>query len=319
MSQQLDPQLAALLAAAAPQPFRALGPAAARTRTRELRSSMPPGPGVSLLEDVTVSAGGHTISARRYEPATAIADAPLVVYFHGGGWVVGGLDESDTFCRVLANAAAAEVLSVDYRLAPEHPFPAAVHDADTALTWAANSLLRPGAPLIVAGDSAGGNLAAVVARRARDRGGPAIALQILVYPVTDARMTTGSYAEHGAQLLISADDMAWFWDQYAPNPADRLNPDASPLLADDLSGLPPALVLVAEHDPLRDEVLEYAEQLRTAGVAVDTVRYATAAHGFFALPGLLHQADSAIGAVAAVIAGLNPDANESRRGVREPH
>jgi acetyl esterase len=173
-------------------------------------------------------------------------------------------------------------------------------------------------PLVVAGDSAGGNLAAVAARRARDRRGPAIALQILVYPVTDARMTTGSYAEHGTQLLISADDMAWFWDQYAPTPTDRLDPDASPLLADDLSGLPPALVLVAEHDPLRDEVLEYAERLRTAGVAVDTLQYPAAAHGFFALPGLFHQADSAIEAVAAVIAGLNPDAFGLRRGVSEP-
>ena len=212
--------------------------------------------------------------------------AGVIVYFHGGGWVVGSIDETDTVGRKLAERTSCSVVLVEYRLAPEHRYPVAVDDSWAALEWAGGrlaELARPGAPLFVAGDSAGGNLAAVTALRARDRGGPPIAGQILIYPVTDADFERSSYTDPANQLLLTTEAMAWFWDHYVPDPARRSEPDASPLRAPDLSGLPPAVVLTAEYDVLRDEGEAYAERLREAGVAVELKRHEGQTHGFFTL------------------------------------
>lgn len=199
----------------------------------------------------------------------------VVVYLHGGGWVIGSLDSFDRLARRLANAARAKLVNVGYRLAPEHPFPAALRDAEAALRWAAARFA--GEPLAVAGDSAGGNLATVIARSAR-RDGPPIAFQALLYPVCDAGRATRSYAEFGADgFFLTADAMRWYFDQYAA-PAD--DPSVSPLRAASLHGMPSALVLVASHDVLRDEALAYAERLREAGVAVDVLRAEGMVHGF---------------------------------------
>ena len=212
--------------------------------------------------------------------------AGVIVYYHGGGWVVGSIDETDTVGRKLAERTSCSVVLVDYRLAPEHRYPVAVDDSWAALEWAGGrlaDLARPGAPLFVAGDSAGGNLAAVMALRARDRGGPPIAGQILIYPVTDADFERSSYTNPANQLLLTTEAMAWFWDHYVPDLARRREPDASPLRAPDLSGLPPAVVLTAEYDVLRDEGEAYAERLREAGVPVELKRHEGQTHGFFTL------------------------------------
>lgn len=212
----------------------------------------------------------------------------VVVYLHGGGWVIGALDEFDHLGRVLANRTGCAVVLVDYRLAPEHRYPAAVDDAWAALRWVDEHLVDlAGArvPLVVAGDSAGGNLSAIVARRARDAGGPALAAQVLVYPVTDADVDRPSYVDPENQLLVGRDSMIWFWDHYTPDAGVRAEPDASPLRADDLAGLPPAAVLLAEHDPLRDEGDAYATRLAEAGVAVERRLVPGQMHGFFTMVG----------------------------------
>lgn len=219
----------------------------------------------------------------------------VIVYYHGGGWVLGALDEFDTLGRELAARTGCAVVLPAYRLAPEHRYPVAARDAYAALLWAAAHL--PGLPIVVAGDSAGGNLSAVVAQRARDDGGPAIALQVLVYPVTDCDFDRDSYLAPGNQLVLTRDSMLWFWDHYAPDPAQRANPDASPLRAADLSGLPPALVLTAEHDVLRDEGEEYAERLRAAGVPVELERFAGQMHVFFTMVNVLPGSAAGISAV----------------------
>jgi acetyl esterase len=206
----------------------------------------------------------------------------LIVFFHGGGWVCGSPDEVETLGRTLADRARCAVVLAQYRLAPEHPFPAAVDDAWTALEWAAG--YSP-LPLIVAGDSAGGNLAAVVALRSAHEG-PALALQVLVEPVTDADTETASYLDPENQLIVSRESMQWFFDRYVPNGARR-DPRLAPLRAASLSGAPPAVVLTAEHDVLRDEGEAYAERLRAAGVDVVHRRFAGQMHGFFALVNVL--------------------------------
>jgi acetyl esterase len=241
------------------------------------------------------------------------------VYYHGGGWVIGGLDDFDKLGRLLAQRTGCTVLLVDYRLAPEYRFPVAADDAWAALRWAdehraeltgtelagtelaAAELAGAGPPLIVAGDSAGGNLSAVVTQRARAAGGPAIALQVLVYPVTDCDMETTSYRDPANQLMLSRDSMTWFWDHYAPAAAARLHPDASPLRAASLAGLPPAVVLTAEHDVLRDEGELYATRLLKAGVPVRHRRFAGQMHGFFTMVDVLPGAGDALGYVTAAI------------------
>jgi acetyl esterase len=204
----------------------------------------------------------------------------------------------------MVGATGAAVVLVDYRLAPEHRFPAAAQDAWTALQWVdgqAERIAGSRVPLIVAGDSAGGNLAAIVAQRAGREGGPSISLQVLVYPVTDADVDNASYRDPANQLMLTRESMIWFWDHYAPDKASRADPDASPLQADDLSGQPPAVVLTAEHDVLRDEGEAYAEKLRAAGVPVAHRRFPGQMHGFFTFVNVLPGADAGLAYVTEQI------------------
>lgn len=210
----------------------------------------------------------------------------VIVYYHGGGWVIGNIDEYDTLGRKLAASTGCAVVMVGYRLAPEHRYPTAVDDAYAALEWTDARIVDiAGAqvPLVVSGDSAGGNLSAVMTLRSRERNGPAIAFQALVYPVTDADVNNATYSDAENQLMLSRDTMIWFWDHYAPESDRRSEPDASPLHATDLSGLPPAVVITAEFDVLREEGEAYASRLRDAGVSVVDHRHAGQMHGFFSL------------------------------------
>ena len=210
----------------------------------------------------------------------------VIVYYHGGGWVIGSIDESDTVGRKLAERTSCAVVLVEYRLAPEHRYPTAVDDSYAALEWVGKHLsdiAGQEAPLIVAGDSAGGNLAAVMAIRARDRSGPPVALQVLIYPVTDADFDRPSYTDPENELLLTREAMIWFWDHYLPESSRRVEPDASPFRTEDLSGLPPAVILTAEYDVLRDEGEAYAVRLQEANVPTDLQRYVGQAHGFFTL------------------------------------
>jgi acetyl esterase len=239
------------------------------------------------------------IAARLYVPPQSAGDPPpLLVYFHGGGWVIGDLDTHDDPCRFLAAASGAALLAIDYRLAPEHPFPAAADDAHAAAKWAATEY---GGPIAVAGDSAGGNLAAVTALRAREQG-PEIALQVLVYPVVDSDLTTDHYAQYqDTHLILNTPDMVWFWGHYAPDPADRVHPDAAPLRAESHEGLPPAWVLLAGNDPLLAEGEAYVARLEEAGVPVTAVRYDDQIHAFFTLPNLIEAGNRALAEAGAAI------------------
>jgi acetyl esterase len=248
-----------------------------------------PGPDVASVQDVLIPVRGAEIPGRIYRPGTSRA---TIVWFHGGGWVVGGLDSHDAMARRLANAAEATVVNVAYRLAPEHPYPVPLQDAWDALNWTAAR--HPDLPLIVGGDSAGGNLAAVTALRAREPG-PALALQILVYPITDAAMDTDSYREHGDDhLMLSAADMSWFFDHYLPDAARRSDAEVSPLRAPDLSGVAPAIVVTDEFDPLRDEGRAYAERLREAGVSVTAHHYEDMMHVFFQFVNVFERGTEAV-------------------------
>jgi acetyl esterase len=234
----------------------------------------------------------------------------VIAYYHGGGWVLGSIDEFDAFGRHLAARSGYTVVLVDYRLAPEHRFPAAVEDASDALQWVADHLSElagPQAPLIVAGDSAGGNLAAVVAQRARGGDIP-IALQLLIYPVVDCDLERPSYVDPGNQLFLDRAGMEWFWSHYIPDPAKRADPAASPLRAADLSGLPPAVVLTAEHDPLRDEGEEYARRLADAGVPVELRRFDRQMHAFCMFVGVLASSLEAIDWLTAAAGRALPTA-----------
>ena len=247
------------------------------------RAMQPEAPEVGVAAVAETTAGG--VTARVYRPHGG-GPFPMVMMFHGGGWVIGDLDTADRQSREVCRGAGAVVVSVDYRLAPEHRFPTAAEDCYAATRWAVEHAGEYGGDptaLAVAGDSAGGNLAAVVAQMARDRRGPEIAFQLLVYPVTDGvNFDKPSYRHNGDGYLLTARAMHWFWDHYAPVRDERRSPYASPLLAEDLSGLPPALVMTAEYDPLRDEGEAYAHALATAGVDARLVRYDGLIHGFFA-------------------------------------
>jgi acetyl esterase len=256
------------------------------------------GPEVAAVRDIEIPGPAGAIRARVYKPVPE--PVGTVVYYHGGGWVLGCLDEFDAVCQALAVASGARVVSVDYRLAPEHRFPAAVEDAFAALVRVAAR--HPGEPIVVAGDSAGGNLAAVSALRAREAGGPAIALQVLVYPVVDCDLTRPSYAEcSGSELFLNTAEVVWFWDHYVPDEAEREHPYVSPIRAADLRGLPPAYVVIAEHDPLRDEGLAYAAALESAGVPVTVARYDDQIHAFFWLVNVMKTADRAVVEAGAAI------------------
>lgn len=267
------------------KPLHESTPAEARELGKSLAALAGPAPDMSRVEDHEVPVAGGTIPVRVLVPMQAVRG--VVVYYHGGGWVIGEIGEFETLGRKLAERSSCAVALAGYRLAPEHRYPTAVDDSYAALEWVAAHLGeiagRTDVPLIVAGDSAGGNLSAVMALRARDRNGPKIALQILIYPVTDADLGRPSYQDAENQLLLTREGMEWFWGHYAPDVARRAEPDASPLRAKDLSGLPPAVVLTAEHDVLRDEGEAYAERLREAGVPVELRRYAGQMHAFFTL------------------------------------
>jgi acetyl esterase len=249
------------------------------------------------------------IPVRVYTPAGA-GPRPAIAFFHGGGWVIGNLDTHDGTARKLANASGCTVVSVDYRLAPEHRFPAAAEDCYAALCWLAENAAAVGVradALAVAGDSAGGNLAAVTAQIARDRRGPDLAFQLLVYPVIAPDFDTPSYRENAEGYLLTRDTMRWFWDQYVPDPYERAHPYASPLAARDLAALPPALVITAEYDPLRDEGEAYARSLRAAGVPVTASRYDGVIHGFLSFSDFMEQGKRAVEeSGAALRAALRP-------------
>jgi acetyl esterase/lipase len=230
------------------------------------------------------------LPVRIYRPSATTEPLPTLIYFFGGGWTLGSIDTSDEICRHLANSVPAQVITVGYRLAPEHRFPAAVHDCYAATSWIADNAGELGADrarLAVAGDSAGGNLAAVVALLACDRGGPDLAAQVLVYPNTDYRGDTESMRDNDDEALFNRRSVAWYWSHYLATPEDGLDPLVSPLLAENLGALPPALVITAEYDPLRDEGEQYAMRLRAAGVPVVVTRYPGMVHGFFAMAGIL--------------------------------
>jgi acetyl esterase len=277
------------LAESGAKPLHEMTPEEARGFTAALRDLFGPGPEVrTAYDEQLTSPDGGQFTVRVLVPEGEVR--ALVVYYHGGGWVIGNIEESDNLTRTLANGLHAAVVNVDYRLAPEHRYPAAADDAWTALQWANEQMAEIAGsvvPLVVMGDSAGGNLSAVVAQKARDAGGPRLASQVLIYPVTDADLDTDCYTDPANQLLLTRDSMVWFWDHYAPDPASRRNPDASPNRAGDLSGLAPAIVLTAEHDPLRAEGEAYAERLRDAGVPVELRRFPGQMHGFFTMVGLL--------------------------------
>jgi acetyl esterase len=239
-----------------------------------------PGEPVGEVRDLAIPAPSCTIPARLYRPE-AEEPAPLVVYLHGGGWTLGSIESFDTVVRALANASGAIVVSVGYRLAPEAPFPAGLEDCLCAVRWLAANAAELGADperLAIAGDSAGGNLATVVARRLR--GEVDLRMQALIYPVTDAGCNTASYGDFGEGHGLTAASMQRFWNLYLAG-ADGLDPDASPLRAQDLAGSPPAFVLTAGFDPLRDEGEAYCEALRDAGVEAELSRYDGAIHGFW--------------------------------------
>jgi acetyl esterase len=229
---------------------------------------------------------------------------PVVVFLHGGGWTIGDIDCYDSLCRTLANESGATVVSVGYRLAPEHPFPAPLDDCFHALQWTAanaSEFEADGSRLAIMGDSAGGNLAAVCALMARNAGAPDLRLQVLVYPVTDFSFSTASYEENGTGHVLSELQMRWFWDCYTRGVTDTDDWRLSPLRCADLGGVAPALVITAEHDPLRDEGEAYAERLRDAGVPVEMTRYDGMIHPFFALPAMMDDGKTAMTQVASAL------------------
>jgi acetyl esterase/lipase len=257
---------------------------------------------LSRVEDRLIDGPGGPLRVRLYRPDGDASQQAGLVYLHGGGWVVGSLDSHDPVCRAIARRTPCVVVSVDYRLSPENRFPAAVEDA-----WAATTWLRAHAGelevdrIAVGGDSAGGTLAAVVALRARDLGLP-LALQVLIYPVTDHDLDSAGYARHGVGLNLTRAKMKWYWEQYLGS-ADGMAPEASPFRAADLGGLAPALVQTAEYDPLCFEAEQYAARLKAAGVPVSLTRYDGQIHGFVRLGALTPQAGRALDEVAAALAG----------------
>ncbi|GAA3122703.1 alpha/beta hydrolase fold domain-containing protein [Streptomyces rectiviolaceus] len=279
---------------------------------RRILAATPPSakaaPPVGTVEDRSVPgpAGAPDLPVRVYRPAGTSRPRPTVVFFHGGGYTLCDLDTHDATARTLCAESGAVVVSVAYRLAPEHPFPAATEDAYAALCWAAAETrdgVLGGDPhaVVTAGDSSGGGLAAVAALMARDRGGPAVALQVLLYPVLDAGQGSDSYTSNATGYFLTAAHMRWFWEQYLGPDGDGTHPYASPLRAD-AAALPPAHIVTAGCDPLCDEGAAYAVKLRLAGVAVTRGHYPRMFHGFLGFPRLLDDARSAVADVAEAVA-----------------
>jgi acetyl esterase len=308
----LSPQMQLMLALferRAQRPLETLTPTDARRERRRLAAvfggkPVPIGP----VRDLEIDAG-VPLRARHYAPAEGGGPHPLLVFFHGGGFMYGDLDTHDGVCRLLCRHAGAHVLAVDYRLAPEHPFPAAVEDARGALSWAgahAQELGADAARLGVAGDSAGGNLAAVVSQLAARDGGPAPLVQLLIYPATDCTSRRPSRELFGEGLFLTDAHMSWFEASYLGSVGDANghDPRASPLLAKDLSGLAPALVVTAGLDPLRDEGEDYAHALRAAGTPVALRRFPGFIHGFISAAGISRACRDALIEIAGATRGM---------------
>jgi len=300
----LDPQAKAVLDAMPALPdFASMDVATLRGAMDASRLEGGEPEAVAHVEDRRIPGPAGEIPVRIYRPE---GEGPLpgLLYFHGGGFVFCNLDTHDGTCRALANAAGCAVVSVDYRLAPEHPYPAAADDCGAATAWVAKNGAELGIDvtrLAVAGDSAGGNLAAVVAQRFRDEGGPLLRFQLLIYPVIDCSFGTESYQENAEGYLLTEQSMRWFWKQYVGDSGRGAEPYASPIRAADLSGLPPGLCITAEYDPLRDEGEHYAARLREAGVACATSRHDGVFHGFFAMFGFLAKGRAALDEAAAAL------------------
>jgi acetyl esterase len=297
----LHPQAKAFLAgmeASGGPPLYEMSPQEARGVTGMITELIGAGPEVASVEDFAIPTSAGEIGARRYVPEDPAA---TIFWIHGGGWVICDLDTHDAVCRILAASSGCRVIAVDYRRAPEHPFPAPLEDCWDALGWVAAH--NDEAPLIIAGDSAGGNMSAACTLRARDRGGPDLFLQVLVCPVVDHDMTTPSYREHGSgpDLFLTKPDMVWFWSHYVSDEAARSVPDASPLRAKDHSNLPPAIVITAEYDPLRDEGIAYAQRLEAAAVPVTYRHHDDMFHDFFSFVNLIEAGNEAVERVGSEI------------------
>lgn len=290
-SDELHPEMADLLSdldEADVLPSHSLAVSTARQAIIELFGSVESDADLDDVHDFAIAGLGGDLALRRYDPGGGEA-APILVYFHGGGWVRGNLDTHDELCRSLAASAGCLVVSVDYRRSPEHPFPAAVADCYAATEWVHDHATHLGGDpdrIAVAGDSAGGNLAASVSLLARARGGPPLCRQLLLYPVTDYAFDTPSYEENAEGYLLSRQSMRSYWNHYLDSDIEGANPYASPLQARDLSGLPPASVVTCGFDPLRDEGLAYAERLDEAGVDVTVRNYSDSIHAFISFPDL---------------------------------
>ena len=308
--QKLHPQaqqVCDLIVASGRPPFETLSPAEARHAYLASRHILQPD-SEPVDEVLSLQAAGPAgpIPLRLYRGKGVPKDRPqpALIYFHGGGWVIGDLESHDQLCRALANATPSIVVTVDYRLAPEHKFPAAVEDAIAPTGWIAGNAARLGidaARLAVAGDSAGGNLAAVVSLDARDRGGPRLVHQVLIYPGTDMRMGWPSLERHAQQLPLTRAGMHWFVAHYLRSEADKADWRASPLMASSLENLPPALVITAGFDPLCDEGEAYAAALRKAGVRVAHERFEGQIHGFVSMGRIIADAGRAVAISAAAL------------------
>ena len=271
------------------------------TRARFLQGARVP---VASIEERKIPGPGGEIGVRVYRPGKK-GRLPVLLFYHGGGWVIGDLDTNDNQCRMLANRASAAVVSVDYRLAPEHPFPAALEDSYAALEWVSRNAESMGldpSRIAVGGGSAGGNLAAAVALMARDRGGPRIACQLMVYPATNLlEFSTASHRSFAEGYGLTREHVEFFRDSYLPEAADRKSPYASPLLAESLKGLPPAIVITAGFDVLRDEGIAYAERLEAAGVPTVRAHYPSMIHGFVSMDRVFGEAEEAIDEAAMAL------------------
>jgi acetyl esterase len=306
----VDPQIQALLNIGTGVPATHTLPVdVARVHYEARIALMAPPADIAGVREHTIDGPGGALRLRIYTPH-GTGPFPLLVFFHGSGFVLCSLDTHDGMCRNLCAGAGCVVASVDYRLAPEHKFPAGPEDCLRATRWAGMHAVELGADptrIAVAGDSAGGNMAAVTAIRVRDEGGPALCGQLLLYPVTDYHTPgTPSYEQNAEGYGLTRDTMKWFWGHYLRDPSEGTHPHASPLRAPNLSGLPPALVITAEYDPLRDEGELYAERLRTTGVPTALSRYDGVNHGFMFWVGVVDKAGSAMNEACEWLRGVLP-------------
>jgi acetyl esterase len=318
----LDPQAQSLLdliASTGLPPVNLQTPVQARqsySQRRAYTQSAPPA--VQSVTDHAIAAETGQITVREYRPAgnTALTPLPALLYLHGGGWTIGDIETHDVLCRSLCNQAQCVVLSVDYRLAPEHPFPAAYDDALTAFNWAvreASTLGIDASRIAIGGDSAGGNLAAAACIGLRDKPVQP-AFQLLIYPATDMRAIAPSHSRNGQGYLLTSDSIAWFTAHYLPQPASANDWRASPLLAASHAKLPPALVLTAGFDPLRDEGLQYADALSAAGVATEYICFERQIHGFITMGRVLREANTAVSLCALALRTALEGQNQPQNG-----